>query len=113
MLQTNTQESKIEKRRYWKEHIEGWKACGLKQSEYCRRHQLKISRFTYWKRKLAPSSASPISLVQVALPEIFHSPVQCRPSPLRVAIGDKYRVEVDQGFDPVTLKQLILTLGQL
>ena len=28
----------IEKRKYWKNHVEVWKASGLSQAEYCRKN---------------------------------------------------------------------------
>ena len=37
----------------WAEHVTSWQSSGLSQNAYCREHHLKISRFGYWKRKLA------------------------------------------------------------
>ncbi len=113
MSKRKTTAEQLEKRRFWNEHIEAWKNSGLRQSEYCRRHQLKNHRFVYWKKKFARSKDTSVSLVEVSLPKIFQRPVQYRPTALKVAVGDKYKVEVEPGFDPLTFKQVIHTLGQL
>ena len=103
-----------EKRRFWKHHIDSWRAGNLNQSQYCRQHQLNFHRFVYWKRKFtAQNQQSPISLVEVSVPNIFRAPNQGSSTPLKVAVGDRFKIEVAPGFDPVTLKQVILTLGQL
>ena len=109
---TARQQELAEKRRFWKEQIDTWKCSGLKQSEYCRRHQLKVHRFVYWKKKFKEPKAPSASFVQIYPPKVFQSHPGPRPTPLRLLVGG-YTIEVTSGFDPVTLKQLVLTLGQL
>ena len=109
---TTRQEELAEKRRFWKKHIETWQSGNLKQSEYCRRHQLKIHRFVYWKKKYKKPKLPGASFVQVYPPQVFKSPLHPRPTPLRVLISG-LKIEVEPGFDPATLKQLVVTLGQL
>ena len=38
---------------YWQEHLDAWRASGLRQAEYCRQHGLPPKYLTLWKRKLA------------------------------------------------------------
>jgi hypothetical protein len=104
-----------EKRRYWKAHIDAWKASGLKQSQYCRQHDLKLHQFVYWRRKYHPASTTaPVSLVRLDLPgQAFHRPISSPASPLRVIVGADRRIEVERDFDPVALKQLVQTLERL
>jgi len=103
----------LEKRRFWKKHIETWTASRLSQSAYCREHQLKLCSFRYWKQKHCRPANSAISLVPVQIAAGFQRPVEPKPSVLRLAINDKYKIEIECGFDPVTLKRLVLTLEQL
>jgi transposase len=58
------------KRRFWGQHIERWKRSGLKQSSYCRRHELKLHCFTYWRKKVRRTAPAPVSLVEVRLPPV-------------------------------------------
>ena len=114
MSKAERQAALREKRRFWKAHIEAWKAGGLKQSRYCRRHDLKLHQFVYWRKKYDPAStAAPVSLVRVDLPaQTFHRPVPS-PAGLRLFVGGDRRIEVDRDFDPVAPKQLIQTLERL
>lgn len=36
----------------WRSHIQAWQRSGLSQAGYCRQHDLVLSRFGYWRRKL-------------------------------------------------------------
>ena len=49
---------------HWQAHIESWQQSDLSQTAYCKHHQLKPHRFSYWKRKLAGSSLLPVSQSQ-------------------------------------------------
>jgi hypothetical protein len=105
-------EEQAENRRVWEQHIHNWKESGLRQSEYCRRHNLKEHQLSYWKRKFQPVGA-PISLVELELGASFQSGISATRVPLRLIVCDQYRIEVERGFDPVALQQLVLTLRQL
>jgi len=104
----------LEKRRFWKEHIDSWQLSGLSQSEYCRRSDLKFDRFVYWRKKFIPPAASETSsIVEIPFSVGYSAAVSLRLSPLRLAVGDAFRIEVERDFDPVALRQLIHTLGRL
>ncbi|NNF99366.1 MAG: hypothetical protein HKM93_08310 [Desulfobacteraceae bacterium] len=104
----------IEKHRFWKAHIDSFNACDLNQTQYCRKHQLKFHQFVYWKKKFfKPEPSSAVSIVEVPLPRLFQLPKPDSAATLKVDLGHRYKVEVNPGFDPTTLKQLIVTLGAL
>jgi hypothetical protein len=105
--------AEIEKRRFWKKHIDAWRDGDLSQRQYCREHGLKYHRFIYWKEKFSATKAPSASLVEFSVPEMFRPPLHTQTSALKVAVGDTYKVEVDPGFDPATLKEILFTLGQL
>ena len=105
-------EERAEKRQLWEQHIRDWKESGLAQSEYCRRHNLRENQLTYWKRKFQVAAA-PISLVELQLDSALQSRILAKQAPLRLIVCDQYRIEVERGFDPVALQQLVLTLRQL
>jgi hypothetical protein len=111
MSKRKTTAAQRETQRFWKAHIDAWKVGRLKQSRYCRDHQLKLHQFIYWKKKFSQPIESPVSLVEISLPKLF--PLHARSAALKVAVGDNLKIEVDPGFDPATLKRLIVTLGQL
>ena len=112
MAQTKTK-ALLAKRRFWKKHVENWQASELIQSEYCRHHNLKVHRFIYWKKKFSCSKEMPASLVQIPLAKFFQNPIHGSQSLLRVTVNEKFKIEVEPGFDPTTLQQLIHSLGRL
>jgi len=109
---TTRSEERAENRQIWERHIRSWKESGLAQSEYCRRHNLKEHQLTYWKRKFQVAAA-PISLVELQLGASFQSRSSAGKAPLRVIVCDQFRIEVERGFDPVALQQLVLALRQI
>ena len=96
------------KRQFWKEQVQLWQESGLSQKEYCRQNDLRENQLTYWKKRYIKTESS-ISLVELTLSGSHFS--SQNHSPLKVNLGE-YQIEVDRGFDPVTLKQVIYVLGQ-
>jgi hypothetical protein len=98
-----------EKAEFWTDHIKKWEESGLSQIDYCRENNVSRHRFTYWKIK-NNKKINPIRFV----PIITKPPTSSLPSgsiePLRVQVGDKYRIEVGEGFSGETLVRLINTL---
>jgi len=98
------------KRRIWKAHIERWQQSGLSQVAYCREHRLTLHQFYYWKKKLVQPDTD-ISFVPLDLSQ--HLPVVVKATSLNLFTPSGYKIEVGQGFDPATLKQLINTVQSL
>ncbi|WP_422133859.1 IS66 family insertion sequence element accessory protein TnpA [Endozoicomonas sp. ALD040] len=42
----------------WQERIQAWQASGLSQNAWCKQHDIRVSKFGYWKRKLEKTSSS-------------------------------------------------------
>ena len=101
-----------EKRRFWKQQIEHWKESGLTQTEFCRLHNLKAHQLTYWKKRYhCPQKQA--SLVELQWNPALQPTMAPGPSPLSLMLNDQYRIDIDRGFDPLTLQQVVLTLRQL
>lgn len=105
MSQNDTLDQDPEKkRRFWKTHIERWSHSGLSQVHYCQANGLIPHRFTYWKKRLSQSNAT-VSFVPLQLTE--NLPVPVKKCSFNLVTPNGYRIEVDAGFDPSALKQLI------
>jgi hypothetical protein len=100
------------KRRYWKKQIESWQESGLTQTEYCHRNNLKKHQLTYWKKKFI-TSESAVSFVQLQVNSNLQANELPTRSPLHLIIHDHYRIQIERGFDPIALQQLIFTLSRL
>jgi hypothetical protein len=108
---TARQKELAEKRTFWEGHLKSWKSGTLSQKEYCRRHNLVYHRFVYWRCKFKSQASDGLSLVRIFPPRVVPPPVARRAS-LRVVVG-KFPIEVDAGFDPLTLKKLICALERI
>lgn len=49
---------------YWLEQVTAWKASGLPQTTFCKKHDLIYHRFIYWKLKFEGASQPPPSVTQ-------------------------------------------------
>lgn len=106
-MMQNQQES-LNKQQNWEEQIQKWQESGLNQTAYCRLYEIDIKRFVYWKKRLSKTvSSNP--LVEVT-PGQFHHQQNPHLAPLRLPLGKNYRIEVERGFDPAALHQLICVL---
>jgi len=98
-----------EKRKLWEEHLRRWKSSGLSQAGYCSKYGLSLPSFGYWRRNLMSSKAA-VSLIE--LPISMSSPVFPFPRPIQLRVNEKFRIEIERGFDSETLRRLIEVLDR-
>ena len=55
----------LSKSAFWQQHITDWQSSGISQPDYCAKHNLKLSTFTYWRGKQSKSRSK---LVPVPMP---------------------------------------------
>ena len=97
------------KREYWRSHIERWQESGSSQTEYCKEHGLKDHQFTYWKKQIIRTGAA-TEFVSVNLSSFTNKHLPQPGNLLRVVVSNGLKVEVEAGFDPHLLGQLIVAL---
>ena len=112
MTKQSRAEQLEDKRRFWKQQIEHWKESGLTQTEFCRLHNLKTHQLTYWNKRFH-SKQEQVSLVELQWNPALQPTLSPSASPLRLILNDQYRIDIDRGFDPLTLQQVVLSLRQL
>ncbi len=104
---------------FWGKHVDAWSLDGSTQAEYCRRHDLILTAFGYWKRKLLPidrpksqEPAVPPQFVEVRLKEVA-SPIKQSGANIKLLIGDEFTIEVPDRFCPDSLRSLVIVLRDL
>jgi hypothetical protein len=98
-----------DRRLQWEEHMRQWRSSDLTQAEYCRRNELKWSTFHYWRKRLQ-ETATTVTLVEVPV----SNGLGCQScQQLTLVLGDHYKVEIGDNFNPSTLVKLVDTLGRL
>ena len=95
----------------WQSIIEDWQQSGLSQSQYCRQHRIKVSRFYSWKNVLKRKLAQPqVEKQGTFLPVAIESTESDTDSFLRIRVRDM-EIEVNHQTDPALLQKTIQWLG--
>jgi hypothetical protein len=98
----------LERRTFWREHLAQWHASGMTQVAYCRQHGLTLAQFGYWKKRLLTSRAPDVAPTAA---DFIAVQMTSAGAPLAVVLNARLRVEVQPGFDPVTLRAVVQALG--
>jgi hypothetical protein len=91
----------------WKNHLSNWKESGLPGTVWCHQNNLVYDRFLYWKRKFYTDLD--LNLEKESFREILSVE---KPSAIEI-LCKGFKVSVNSGFDPETLKQCLNVLGDL
>lgn len=93
------------KEAHWKQILQEWKDSGLRASEFQRRNNLSKTAFTYWKLKLIGATEKKPPLVPVKVRSIaLRGGAPCC---MRLRIGERYTLELTEGFDTGTLREVL------
>jgi hypothetical protein len=98
--------TKEERRTYWKQIVDEQIASGLSAPVFCQEHNLKVSQFYCWRRKF--QNLSPVSSSNEFI-QLIPS-IKGLDSGIRIRIFDDLFIEIDRGFDPLTLRAAVDTL---
>jgi len=103
------------KARFWSAHFLAWQKSGLSQREYCSRCNLRLSTFSWWRRKLRQKEMASLALIPVALPDRPEEIENGRPIPtgLSLVVGRRCRIEIGTGFHAGTFARLISVLEDM
>jgi hypothetical protein len=92
---------------FWSHQVENWRASGLTQREYCRRHRLTKGTLGYWASRLKGAKAAGSPLVEVARAEVR----QQRPgSPIDLVVEGRYLLRLWPGTDPGHMREVLSVL---
>ena len=101
---------------FWKHHLECWQETDLTQAAYCRLHNLRSNRFTYWKKKIFRLTTAtelvqiPEETIRVTMDNFFEPPQ----SPgLKICSPSGFSVEISENFSPDTLGRLLVVLKEI
>jgi transposase-like protein len=98
-----------QRRRFWRQHVEGWQQSGLSQIAYCRSHDLKVQQFYRWRRRIMAAAPRPVSFLPVTIASAPRQP----PAAIRIHTPNGFTIEVDSHEGGIELGQLIATVSGL
>ena len=94
-------------REFWTRHVKGWRASGLTQAQYCRRHRLLKGTLGYWASTLTKPRANGSALVEVGHAEV---PAQEQRSPIELMVERRYLLRLWPGMQPGHLRDVLSLL---
>jgi hypothetical protein len=98
------------KEAYWQRTLDEWKDSGLKACEFQRRKNLNKHAFIYWKLKLMGRGDGRQRLVAVRIRSTARG--VAHPQGMRLRVGELFTVELPEGFDAQTLRQVLAVVRE-
>ena len=113
MAEKTVKESHLDKRRFWKVHIQAWERSGFTQTEYCHRNNLRSNQFTYWKTKFNREHEAPVNFVPVPTNPTHQvtQSLDSRDSGLSVLLG-RVEIKIANNFNPACLSKVVSILKE-
>jgi hypothetical protein len=94
-------------REFWARHVKGWRASGLTQRQYCRRHKLLKGTLGYWASTLNRPKASGSALVEIGHAEV--RPEE-RHSAIELMVERRYLLRLWPGIEADHLRKVLSVL---
>jgi hypothetical protein len=94
-------------REFWTRHVKGWRASGLTQEKYCRRHRLLKGTLGYWASTLNRPKADGSALVEVGHAEV--QPEE-RHSAIELMVERRYLLRLWPGMEADHLRNVLSVL---
>ena len=91
----------------WHKTLEAWKSSGQTRSEFCRKQNIRVSTFDYWKRKLQDRSSAERGFVKVPL---SRNGVE-KTAKIQIVIDSRFSVELHAGFELNDLITVLRAIG--
>jgi hypothetical protein len=102
------------KKDFWFHHIEECTKSGLSQVEYCQGHNIALSTFSYWKRKLNHSDQAKPVFYPIAISSDHPRDDSEKNTGLILHLRNgRFSLEIENDFSISTLTRLVATLEQL
>ncbi len=94
-------------REFWTRHVKSWRASGLTQEQYSRRHRLLKGTLGYWASTLGKTKGVGAALVEVGRTEVKP---EGRSSPIELVVERRYLLRLWPGMEPRHLRDVLSVL---
>lgn len=104
----------VHKKNFWKNHIEACNKSDLSQVGYCTAHNIPLSTFGYWKRKLNNENNHKQVFYPLAVAPLHACDADENDKDLVLYLRDRrFSIEIVKGFSASTLTRVISILEEL
>lgn len=97
-----------ERRTHWRTTIDKQVSSGMSIAAYCRESHIKRDLFYAWRRRLREQQPCAGGFL-----ELMPGKADKLNTGVRIHVGPRLFIEVEQGFDPFTLRAVVETLSDL
>lgn len=97
---------KAEKIDHWREVLKQQALSGLSAAAFCREHNVSKDRFYWWKRRFRREETL---IKESGFLQLVPLPNH-QQSGIRIRLSNNVSIEVERGFDPATLREVIQTV---
>ncbi len=95
----------------WRRRLAQWKRSGLSQAEFCRRKEISVATFRWWKQKLDAAEPKPKRRSKgAAFVPVKIVPTRPSPAAVELLLAGGRMLRIRPGFDPALLRQLLSAL---
>jgi hypothetical protein len=105
--------SKADLAQVWRQRLDACAQSGKSVVDWCYFNQVSVHQYYYWKRRLSdpsPQATAPPQWLPVEVEPA--APLSAAATGVSVRIGG-VRIEVNAGFDPATLRAVVVALAGL
>jgi hypothetical protein len=99
-MQTNAKD----KTSFWKQQLQDYRKSGLSRREFSKQIGVKKTTLDYWFSRIRKEKRAK------QLVEVNPASIPISNYSLQIIVADKYRIEVNTGFDPHLLGAIVKTL---
>jgi len=97
------------KKDIWIQRFRDWEESGLRRAEYCRRHQIPVSTFDFWRQKIRKETVDSSERHLVKLPVLIKP---SEPSFFTIEYPTGHKIKVPECYTSESLKRLIQDLSE-
>ena len=94
---------------YWKGIIDKYRESGLSVAEFCKEHNISTGRFYHWRRRFSNEHCKE----DKGFFEVITCSSSANKNPIYIRLTNGIVIEVERGFDPVTLRGVIETVVRI
>jgi hypothetical protein len=92
---------------FWKQKLQEYRKSGLSRKDFSRQIGFNKSTLDYWFARISKEKRTR------GLVEVKPTSMAILNLPLNVVVADKYRIELQRGFNPVLFAEVVKTLESL
>lgn len=102
----------MDKERQWKKKFQDWEKSGLTRTQFCRKHQISVSTFDYWRQRIRKMDEGAADQEQ-GLVKLTFSTKPTEPAFYSVVFPNGLKLQVPEHYSSESLNRLVQDLQEV